>query len=196
MAVIIRTSSDRIRGLENDTSSNCALRVYIVKGDTLCTDDAWKANSNYLTDNAVNFIKEQSKIVFNAIENYFTLKNQSSIQITRGQLFISKEDDFYSLVFLFKISKPRAIQVSELRYYVITEILRKSVLVFHINNYEIHKNVSTWDDEHVSEGPYENFTSREFSEFVGIGKVDEGDSNENLLSPRKQRRSGNKEGVL
>lgn len=94
----------------------------------------------------------------------------------------------YSIVFGFKMSNPREIAISELRYHVpFHALIEKDCSVFLVNNYDTHLPHSTWDEAHILDGPYETFSSRTFKSFLKLNVSETTEPTSN----RRGRPSGN-----
>jgi hypothetical protein len=162
--------SDDRKGFENDASCNTAVRIYIVKTQALMDLIAFDENDD-LTDEAFDLITKDIRQSFKGVYKYLLENKEESVAPLRLQLFFADDEDFYSVVYGFKLQWPKHVVISELRYLIGLHMSCEGRFL-HTNNWDSHKSVGAWDISHLSDGPIKEFKKGEilnfFDELAGM----------------------------
>ncbi|MBV8801976.1 MAG: hypothetical protein JO131_03240 [Gammaproteobacteria bacterium] len=171
--VLFRTDSSR-SGFENDNTSNIALRFYLKKNDILDDSKMLFDENEDLTKKASQVIKEQAVFLNNAANTFFNRINEDVSIPKRYQIFINRNDDFYSIVLGYKLSRNNAVAVNDLRHHlgVCCNEIDSPVLYVNVNNYKSHEPLCVYDILHVNEGPFRDFSRNACNNYFTIKPIE------------------------
>jgi len=151
----------------SDTNSNAAYRVYILKSKALYQlgKEGFVLNEyEDLTPQARKFIDKDLEICYKGLIEFLSSRGESpEILPNRVQIFFHPEDNYYSFVFGFKLKSSLKFPIQDTRYIAGCHMLEQNLKVFFISNYETHKPISYWDDDHVSSGPITEYNKKQFA---------------------------------
>lgn len=141
-AITIKDGQERV-GYRVLKAANVSVKIYVLKSKKQLEEET---DVKYLIVDA----EQETIINLNTIlTKYYKgyLKDDSSEYPLVVQTFSEKGEDFYSLLFGYKLEN-NSTNAADLKFYVAREALKMGIQVFCVNTYNTYKNISIFDINH------------------------------------------------
>jgi hypothetical protein len=116
MKSILLKTGPRRGDVSQDENNNIVFRVYFFKDDLLKNEvETYVGDSEMLTPAALARIQFCVTAFYKSFAEYLGEKGMNVPSPSKGQLYFNPGDDYYSVVLLFRVSRPRAVVINELR---------------------------------------------------------------------------------
>lgn len=159
---------------ENPGRSGHPIKAYLKKSKELKDQELLMEDDETLTPLQQKIIYGNAAIFFLAFICVLNRDGQSLNDPTRFLVYYCPRDDFYTILFVIKYSK-EITGIAELRYYIHSFCLEKTVPLLFINNYEVGQPIGNFDASQCFEGPLIDLQAKECSKrFLCKVKLSEG----------------------